>query len=258
MRRFPSVFVSHGSPMLYVEDVPARSFLATLPETIGTPAAVVAISGHDIARAPSVGASATHEAVHDFHGFPRELYELTYAPPGDAALARDVLARLGKAGIDATLHDDPGIDHGIWAPLKLMYPKADVPVVPLALTGSMDASLHLAMGRALEPLRDHAVLVMGSGSFTHNLREMQRDSAATPQYVNEFRAWIARALASNDDDAIAHWRTRAPHAARAHPTPEHFEPLIVAYGAGGAQPRVEHLHSSTQYGALAMDAFAFH
>jgi 4,5-DOPA dioxygenase extradiol len=116
------------------------------------------------------------------------------------------------------------------------------------------------MGRALAPLREDGVLVMGSGSFTHNLREMQRDDAAsaTPTYVREFGDWIARTLESGDDDAIAHWRTRAPHAARAHPTPEHFEPLLVAYGAGGAKPRVERLHSSTTYGALAMDAFAFY
>jgi 4,5-DOPA dioxygenase extradiol len=243
--------------MLYLERVPARAFLAELPSKLGAPRAVVAISGHDIARAPSIGASATHEAVHDFHGFPQALYELRYSPPGDPGLARDVLARLNEAGIAATLHDEPGIDHGIWAPLKLMYPDERIPVVPLALTGSMDASLHIAMGRALAPLRDDGVLVLGSGSFTHNLREM-RDGGATRPYVLEFRGWIARALERHDDDALAHWRERAPHAARAHPTPEHFEPLLVAYGAGGARPRVEHLHASEQYGALAMDAFAFH
>jgi 4,5-DOPA dioxygenase extradiol len=257
MAAFPSLFVSHGSPMLYLEDVPARAFLAGLSSKLGQPRAVVAISGHDIARAPSIGASATHEAVHDFYGFPRELFELRYSPPGDPALARDVLARLADAGIAATLHEERGIDHGIWAPLKLMYPGENVPVVPLALTGSMDASLHIAMGRSLAPLRDDGVLVMGSGSFTHNLREMQREPSAAPPYVGEFRAWISLALARHDDDALAHWRERAPHAARAHPTPEHFEPLLVAYGAGGHDSRVEHLHASEQYGALAMDAFAF-
>ncbi len=260
MARLPSVFVSHGSPMLILEDVPARDFLRALPQRVGTPKAIVAISGHDIARSPSIGASATHEAVHDFYGFPQALYELRYQPPGDPALARDALARITAAGIAATLHEEPGIDHGIWAPLKLAFPEANVPVVPLALSGSMEAGLHIAMGRALAPLRDDGVLVMGSGSFTHNLREMSRGDAAseTPPYVREFGEWIAGALERGDDDAIAHWRSRAPHAARAHPTPEHFEPLLVAYGAGGANPRVEHLHSSTTYGNLAMDAFAFH
>ncbi len=260
MARLPSVFVSHGSPMLILEDVPARSFLASLPARLpAVPRAVVAISGHDVARAPTIGTSATHEAVHDFHGFPRSLYELTYSPPGDPALGRDVLARLSEAGIAAALQEEPGIDHGIWAPLKLMFPEARIPVVPLALSGSMNAQLHIAMGRALAPLRDDGVLVLGSGSFTHNLREMQRDdSQATPAYIGEFRDWIASALERHDDDALAHWRERAPQATRAHPTPEHFEPLLVAYGAGGAGSRVERLHSSTTYGALAMDAFAFH
>lgn len=260
MALLPSVFVSHGSPMLILEDVPARDFLRTLAQHVGTPKAIVAISGHDIARAPSVGASATHEAVHDFYGFPQALYELRYAPPGDPQLARDVLARLTGAGIAATLNEEPGIDHGIWAPLKLAFPDANVAVVPLALTASMDATVHVAMGRALAPLRADGVLVMGSGSFTHNLREMQHGAAAsdTPPYVREFGEWIAHALERGDDDAIAHWRSRAPNAARVHPTPEHFEPLLVAYGAGGTNPRVEHLHSSTTYGTLAMDAFAFH
>jgi len=247
--------------MLILEDVPARDFLRTLAQRVGTPSAIVAISGHDIARAPTVGGAPTHEAVHDFYGFPPALYELRYEPPGDPALARDVLARLAGAGIAATLHEEPGIDHGIWAPLKLAFPDANVAVVPLALTGSMDAALHIAMGRALAPLRDDGVLIMGSGSFTHNLREMSRGGGAaseTPPYVREFTEWIARTLERGDDDAMAHWRVRAPHAVRAHPTPEHFEPLLVAYGAGGTNPRVEHLHSSTTYGNLAMDAFAFH
>jgi len=260
MGRLPSVFVSHGSPMLILEDVPARTFLTQLPAALGTPRAIVAISGHDVARAPSVGAAPIHEAVHDFYGFPQALYELRYEPPGHPALARNVLARLADAGIAATLHDEPGLDHGIWAPLKLMYPDARIPVVALALTASMDAAMHIAMGRALEPLRDDSVLVMGSGSFTHNLREMQRPdaAAATPEYVREFGDWIVRTLERHDDDALAHWRQQAPHATRAHPTAEHFEPLLVAYGAGGLQSRVEHLHSSTTHGALAMDAFAFH
>lgn len=255
--KLPSIFVSHGSPMLILEDVPARAFLVSLSSRLQRPKAIVAISGHDIAQTPAVGASATHEAVHDFYGFPRALYELRYEPPGDGTLAREVASRLAGAGIDATIREEPGIDHGIWAPLKLMYPHADIAVVPLALAGSMDASLHIAMGRALAPLRDEGVLVMGSGSFTHNLREMQHDGAPTPAYVGEFRNWIANALEHHDDEALSNWRTRAPHAARAHPTPEHFEPLLVAYGAGGEAPRVEHLHSSEQYGALAMDAFAF-
>jgi 4,5-DOPA dioxygenase extradiol len=258
--KLPSVFVSHGSPMLILEDVPARAFLAGLSSKLGTPRAIVAISGHDIAGAPSVGASPTHEAVHDFYGFPPELYALRYEPVGDPALARDVFARLTEAGIAATLHGEPGIDHGIWAPLKLAWPDARIPVVPLALTSSMSAALHVAIGRALAPLRDDGVLVLGSGSFTHNLREMRRDepSSQPPAYVVEFREWIASALARGDDDALVDWREGAPHAARAHPTPEHFEPLLVAYGAGGRSPRVEHLHESTTYGVLAMDAFAFH
>jgi 4,5-DOPA dioxygenase extradiol len=259
MPTLPSLFVSHGAPTLILEDVPARSFLSTLGRHLGRPDAIVAISAHHVAHGAVVSAAPQLSTVHDFHGFPAELYRIRYEPKGDPALARDLAARLRSAGLPITETDDAGLDHGAWVPLALMYPLADIPVVPLSLDASMDEREHVAIGRALAPLRERNVLVLASGGFTHNLREFgrhRRDAAPEP-YVVEFRKWMSAAMSAGDE-ALLDWRNKAPHAARAHPTPEHLMPLFVACGAGGPNRRVEHLHDSTTYGMLAMDAFAFH
>jgi len=254
----PSLFVSHGAPTLILEDVPSRAFLAGLGGRVGRPDVIVVVSAHHIGRGAVVSTAARLATVHDFHGFPAELYRIRYEPPGHPALAQDVAGMLRDAALPVAVTTDPGLDHGAWVPLKLMYPQADVPVVPLSLDASMDEREHVAIGRALAPLRERNVLVLASGGFTHNLREWGRSPHDAPPapYVVEFREWMVRALTGRDE-ALVDWRTRAPHAARAHPTPEHLMPLFVAYGAGGPRAATEHLHDATTDGMLAMDAFAF-
>jgi len=254
----PSLFVSHGAPTLILEDVPSRAFLADLRTRVGRPEAVVAVSAHHVGRGAVASAAPRLATVHDFYGFPEALYRIRYEPPGDPALAHEVARLLREASLPVSVTDDPGLDHGAWVPLALMLPDADVPVVPLSLDATMDEREHLAIGRALAPLRERNVLVLASGGFTHNLREFgrtPRDGAAAP-YVVEFRDGMTGAMAQGDDVLVG-WRTTVPHAARAHPTPEHLMPLFVAYGAGGRDGGFEHLHDATMYGMLAMDAFAF-
>jgi 4,5-DOPA dioxygenase extradiol len=259
MPSLPSLFVSHGAPTLILEDVPARRFLASYGATLPRPDAIVAVSAHDIARGVAVGTSARHTTVHDFYGFPAPLYDLRYEPPGDPALAAEVIAMLRRGGMPAGATDETGIDHGTWVPLKLMYPGADIPVVPVSLDATMDEREHVAIGRALAPLRERNVLVLASGGFTHNLREFGRAGRDDPPapYVVEFREWMADALARGDEPALVAWKARAPHALRAHPSPDHLMPLFVAFGAGGERATATRLHDSVNYGMLAMDAFAF-
>jgi 4,5-DOPA dioxygenase extradiol len=256
----PSLFVSHGAPTLAIDDVPARRFLSGLAARIARPQAIVAVSAHDVARGIAVGTAPRFEAVHDFSGFPPALYALRYAPPGEPALAGEIVAMLTAAGLPAGADASPGIDHGIWVPLSLAYPDADIPIVPVSLDATMREASHVAIGRALAPLRERNVLVLASGSLTHNLREWaaggEREQVAP--YVIEFADWVARTLADGNEQALVAWRTVAPHALRAHPTPEHLMPLFVAYGAGGESPRAERLHASVTHGVLAMDAFLFH
>ncbi len=247
----PSLFVSHGAPTLPFDDVPARDFLKSLGARLPRPKAIVIATAHWETAAPAVNRMAVNGTIHDFFGFPRPLYELRYPAPGDAALS-DRVAGLLHAGID----DTRGLDHGAWVPLLLMYPAHDVPVVQIAVQPLLGVAHHIALGRALAPLREDGVLVMGSGSYVHNLRALDRSGhdGTEPAWSAQFSDWMHDALLARDDAALADYRRRAPGAAQAHPTDEHLLPLFVAYGAGSAAERI---HRSTTFGSLRMDAYSF-
>ena len=253
-----SIFVSHGSPTLPLDDVPARAFLRELGTRLPRPRAVVAVSAHTVARGVRVGSAPRMHAVHDFGGFPDALYRLRYDAPGDPALASRVARRLAEAGVEpvgeATID---GLDHGIWVPLSQMWPQADVPVVVVSLDARMDPALHVAVGRALRGLDEEGVLVIGSGSVTHNLRDVfaggRAIDAPVEPYARAFADWVSAKVPGGDTAALSRWRD-APHAGRAHPTAEHYVPLLVAAGAGDAG---EVLHESFTFGVLGMHAYAF-
>jgi len=263
--RLPALFVSHGSPMLALEPGRTGPFLrrlgAAIDRRFGRPRAILAVSPHTAARRPVVLDSATHHAVHDFGGFPPALYELRYAPAGDPALAERVLRRLAEAGIDADRSDEAGLDHGIWSVLRFAWPDADVPVLPLALAPQQSPVSQWALGAALAPLRDEGVLLLGSGSLTHNLRLLfggtrPAEDAAEIAESRAFRDWVAARVASGDREALLDYRAKAPHAALMHPTDEHWLPFYIAAGAGGLAG-ARRLHDDVTYGSLAMDAYAF-
>jgi 4,5-DOPA dioxygenase extradiol len=247
----PSLFVSHGAPTLPLQEIPARAFLQGLEARIGRPKAILAVSAHWETARPEVSAPAVNDTIHDFYGFPKPLYELRYPAPGSAALAARV-AELTGAAIEPTR----GLDHGAWVPLMLAWPAADIPAAQLSLQTEAGPRHHLELGRQLAPLRDEGVLVLGTGSFTHNLRELawSGGAAAEPAWVTRFSDWVDRALVEGRTDDLVDYRRLAPDAVRNHPTEEHFLPLFVAFGAGG---RAVRLHSSSTMGALRMDAYAF-
>jgi len=254
-----ALFVSHGSPTLPFDDVPARGFLRGLGAPLAAVRAIVGVSAHTIGGGVVVGSAPRMHAVHDFGGFPDALYRLRYDPPGDAALASRVAARLSAAGV-APLSQAPidGLDHGLWVPLSLMFPEARVPVVVVSLDVRLDAAHHLAVGRALYGLRSEGVLVLGSGSITHNLRDVRVRAIGAPvePYAQAFTDWAVATVCAGDADALVGW-PQAPHAARAHPSAEHFVPLLVAAGAGGTRGAGVLLHASFTFGVLGMHAFAF-
>jgi 4,5-DOPA dioxygenase extradiol len=259
MPRLPVLFLSHGSPMLAVEDSPAGRFLDGLGHLIPRPRAIVVASAHFASDIAAVGGDAAPSTVHDFGGFPPALNELRYPAPGSPAVAERIVALLHRAGREVRLDATRGLDHGIWVPLLRMYPGADIPVVPLAIDPRGDAAGHHALGAALEPLRDEGVLLIGSGGFVHNLGMLSwhAPDAPMPDWVRGFAQWMHARLASGDVDALLDWERRAPHARLAHPTLEHLMPLYVALGAAGRPLRSEVLHRSHEYGSLALDAFEF-
>lgn len=259
------IFLSHGSPMTALEPREAGAFMQRLGPAIdaacGRPRAVLAVSAHTLARVPVLLASPRHEAVYDFGGFDDRLYTLRYDAAGAPQLATQVEALLRGAGIAVQRVEQGGLDHGIWTPLRYLWPQADVPVLPLAFVPSWSPRQLFAFGAALAPLAAMGVLVLGSGSITHNLRRVfagglhDAGRAATPEST-AFRDWFRERAEAADWDALFDYRRQAPHAVLMHPSDEHLLPFYVAAGAAGLQPALR-LHASVTHGDLGMDAYAF-
>lgn len=250
----PTVFVSHGAPTLILGDSPARAFLASLGKQLPRPRAIVAVSAHWDTDVPAVSLARQPETIHDFYGFPDALYRLRYAAPGAPELAERV-AKLTGAAHDA----HRGLDHGAWVPAMLGWPEADIPIFQLSVQPEQSPAHHIALGRKLAALRDEDILVMGSGSATHNLRALVRgggDSEPEP-WAQEFDDWLAKTVEKGDEAALADYRTQAPGAVESHPTDEHFLPLHVAFGAAGEGARGQALHRSFTLGNLSMASYAF-
>ena len=255
----PSLFLSHGAPTLPLTDTPARAFLQQLGGRLPRPKAILVVSAHWETAVPTVNAVERNDTIHDFSGFPRALYELQYRAAGSPSLAARVSALLRAAGIDCKTDDRRGLDHGAWVPLLLMYPQADIPVVQLSIQPHLGTGHHLAMGRALAPLREEGVLIIGSGSMTHDLSEFRGHGPndPAPDWVNSFANWTHKSLMTGVTDDLLNYRHLAPFATKNHPTEEHFLPLYSALGAAGIQPRVERLHASSTYSILRMDVYSF-
>ena len=267
MDTLPSLFVSHGSPMIALEPGAAGAFMQRLGPAIdaafGRPKAIVTISAHTAARVPVVLAAPRHEAIYDFGGFDPKLRSLRYDAAGDPALASRVQQLLRAAGIAAERVEQGGLDHGAWTALRFLYPDAAIPIVPLAFVPSDPPAAQFALGEALRPLTQEGVLVVGSGSITHNLRRLfvngLRPPADQPEADDnaEFRHWLAERAAARDWNALFAYRSRAPHAAEMHPTDEHLLPWYVAAGAGGRDAAPVRIHDGATMGSLGMDAYAF-
>ena len=255
----PSIFLSHGAPTLPLTDTPARAFLSGLGKTLPRPKAVLVVSAHWETRRPAVNAVTWNETIHDFYGFPRALYDLRYPAPGAPDLAPAIAGLFRGAGFECDVDGKRGLDHGAWVPLSLIYSAADVPVLQLSVQTELGPEHHLRIGRALAPLREQGVLIIGSGSFTHDLSEFRHHGLndPAPDWVNSFADWFDAALTAGRTDELLDYRRRAPHARKNHPSEEHLLPLYVALGAAGATPRVEHLHASATFGVLRMDVYAF-
>jgi 4,5-DOPA dioxygenase extradiol len=257
---FPTVFISHGSPMTALMDSPARHFLEGFGHLLPRPTAILVASAHWETAAPEVNSVALNATIHDFYGFPKALFELVYPAPGAPEMAARVAGLLREAGFSPRLDTARGLDHGAWVPLLLAYPAADIPVLQLSIQTALGPRHHLAVGAALRTLRDAGVLVIGSGSFTHDLRRFRGgvalDAPETPD-VTAFADWMDEHILAADTEGLADYRRLAPHAADEHPTEEHLLPLHVALGAAGPGFRAERLHSSVGFGFLRMDTYAF-
>ena len=256
----PALYVSHGAPLFAVdagETGPAltrwgKELRAQFPALRG----VVVMSPHWMARTPQVMTGPQPATWHDFGGFPPALYQLQYPAPGAPALAQEVLDLLQASGVAAQGDAQRPFDHGAWVPLMHLFPEADLPVVQVALPVGAGPAEVYALGAALRGLRSQGVLVLGSGSMTHNLAEFFGGAREPAPYVIAFSRWIESALERGDMKALLNYRSLAPHAERAHPTEDHFLPLFFALGAAGDDLHANYLSREVMYSMLAMDAFA--
>ncbi|MHC8395987.1 DODA-type extradiol aromatic ring-opening family dioxygenase [Pseudomonas sp. LB3P93] len=253
---FPSLYISHGSPMLALEPGASGPALARLAAELPKPKAIVIVSAHWESNELLVSGNPRPETWHDFGGFPKALFEVQYPAPGDPQLAAEVVELLKADGLPSHIDVKRPFDHGVWVPLSLMYPQADIPVVQVSLPTRGGPALQTRVGHALASLRDHGVLLIGSGSITHNLREL--DWHAGPESVEPwartFRDWMIEKLAANDETALHDYRQQAPNAVRNHPSDEHLLPLYFARGAGG---EFGIAHQGFTMGALGMDIYRF-
>lgn len=257
MVRAPALFISHGSPMFALEPGQAGAALRAIGERVDTPSAVLVVSPHWMTQGLCVTASPLPATIHDFGGFPPELYRLHYAVPGHPALAEEVAELLHAQGLPTHLDPLRGLDHGAWVPLLHLYPQRDVPVIQLSLPQALDPHAAYRLGLALAPLRDRGVMLVGSGSLTHNLHEVFRGKDVDGAYASEFAHWVRAAVQGREVDALLDYRRRAPHAERAHPTEEHYLPLLVALGASAVEDKVSLIDGGLSDGVLSMDGFVW-
>jgi len=257
MNRLPSLFVSHGAPTFAIEPGLAGPRLAALGRALPRPRAVLVVSPHWMTPSPRVGLVARPQTIHDFGGFDPSLYEIAYPVDGHPELARRAMQLLGDAGWAPQPDERRGLDHGAWVPLRHMYPAADVPVFQVSLPARLDSDRAWAFGAALAPLAGEGVLIVGSGSLTHNLAEFRSGPGNDAAYASEFAAWVRDVVVQGDSARLRQSLAQAPHARRAHPTTEHFWPLLVAAGAAESALPVTVIEGGITHGVLAMDSFLF-
>lgn len=258
-RALPTLFLSHGSPMHALHPGRAGAAWQAIAAGLPRPRAVLIASAHWETSLPMLTGGRELETIHDFGGFPAELYRIEYPAQGSPDLAQEAAALLGEAGYTPALNACRGLDHGAWVPLRWMYPGHEVPVVQVSVQPSLGTEHHLRLGEALAPLAQDGVLVIGSGHVTHNLRDWfaHRDGGEPLDYAVQFAEWLNDRLVAGDREAVLAYRDRAPSAERAHPTEEHFLPLFVALGAAGPGAKATRIHAAIEDTALAMDAYSF-
>lgn len=262
MSRLPVLFLSHGSPMTALGGDELNSVWENLAPRLrsdaGLPAAILMVSAHWTTRIPMLSGASHPATMHDFGGFPDELYRLHYPAPGAPDLALRIKRLLSDNGIAAGIDASRGLDHGAWVPLRTLFPAAEVPVLQLSVQADRCARHHLALGSALAPLRDENILIVASGHMTHNLMEyMYQDGSGPTPVARAFRDFVNDKIINGDIESLQDWPHTAPGALSAHPTPEHFLPLFVALGAAGPAYRSEWLGGGWVGESIAADNYLF-
>jgi 4,5-DOPA dioxygenase extradiol len=253
----PLLFISHGAPTFALEPGKLGPQLKALGAQLNGVRAVLVVSPHWQTQGVAVSSTATPETIYDFGGFPSALYELQYPAEGAPHVAEQVASLLTEAGYATSLDTRRGLDHGAWVPLFHLLPNAQIPVFQVSMPYDLNTEQAVQLGRVLAPLRAQGVLIVASGSMTHNLGEFRRGVAAGDHYVEEFSNWVRTAVLANAVQPVIQYRIEAPHAERAHPTEDHFLPLLVALGAQVEGDTAQLIDGGIEHGMLSMDSFVW-
>jgi 4,5-DOPA dioxygenase extradiol len=253
----PPIFLSHGAPSLPLEDIPARAFIKELGIKYKNIKAVLCISAHWETSIPEVTTNPWPNTIHDFYGFPEELYQIKYWAPGSPELAKETYNLIEDNGMEALKNHDRGLDHGTWIPMMLMFPEADVPVIQLSLQHHMDPEKHMHVGQAVSELKNEGILILGSGGAVHPLGYASFRSGAQPDpWAIDFEAWLTKAVTSGDEESLLNYRRISPYPERVHPYPDHLMPLLTVFGAADNK-KGKVAHKSWYAGDLGMGAYIF-
>ncbi|MBN2909672.1 dioxygenase [Polycladomyces sp. WAk] len=247
-----SFFIAHGSPLLAVQDIAYTRDLRRLGEKLDRPEAILVFTAHWVSgRLTLTATDEIQDTIHDFGGFPGELYEIAYPAKGSVHVANTVQKLLRDHGIEAVLDAHRGLDHGVWVILRHMYPAADIPVIAASVNPSLPPEEQYRIGAALSSLKKRNILIIASGATVHNFRYMNFDAPdQTDEWAKQFDDWLIDRMGEWDTDSLFHYRRLAPHALRATPDAEHFLPLYIAMGAGDDNRTARVYHQSYQYGSL--------
>lgn len=254
MSRMPVIFISHGAPLLAIDDDKGR-VLTTWGERLPKPKGILAVSAHWLSKNVTIGTVYPTELMYDFRGFPSALYRVKYPAPGAPEIKDMLMMELNEPGLAS--EESRMWDHGVWVPLVHLYPQADIPVLQISVPYTPSFHDLIELGRNLRFLRERGVLIMATGSMTHNLKEMFVDGAETPAWAKEFDEWAKDRLLAKDFAALEAFESVAPHSFRNHPTPEHFAPLLVACGAAIESDEITFPIEGFEFGSLSRRSVQF-
>ena len=253
----PVFFLSHGAPTFAIEPGALGSTLQILGEQLSNLRAVLVLSPHWQTKNLAIMSTILPKTMHDFGGFPAKMVELKYQAKGQPEIAKEAARLLIAAGLTTQFDDHRGFDHGAWVPLMHLLPKANIPVFQVSMPFDLNPQQAMKLGQTLAPLRDQGVLIVTSGSMTHNLYELLPPDSPPAVYAQEFATWVKTKVVANAMDSLIRYRTEAPHAERAHPTEEHILPLFFALGTLGNSDTVQFIEGGTTYGVLSMDSYVW-
>lgn len=255
----PSFFIAHGAPLLAIEDNEYTQTLQQLGKNMQKPKAIVIFSAHWESQIQLVSDVEEYSTIYDFGGFPEELYQIQYPAKGQKEITLEIEQLLAKEGIPFKLEKQRGLDHGAWVILRLLYPKADVPVIAMSVNQHLSPEEQYNIGRCLSPLREKDVMIIGSGGTVHNLRMVNWSSAGVDEWALGFDEWLAQRLYHWDTESLFNYESLAPGAELAAPFygKEHFVPLFYAMGAGDREKKAKLIHRSYRYGNLSHSIWQF-